>query len=153
MPIEICDLSDERMADAIDVWVRSRWAAEPWLEERMGYSDEQNDSFFRDVICAQNHVRIAVDAGSVVGLIAMANEEVDQLFIAPERQREGIGKALLDEAKRAFPERLRLYTHQRNDRARRFYEKEGFTIEALGVSAEPECEPDVRYLWEPSTRG
>jgi ribosomal protein S18 acetylase RimI-like enzyme len=42
---------------------------------------------------------------------------------------------------------LRLFTFQRNDKARAFYQKHGFRVVALGVSPAPELEPDVEYRW------
>lgn len=150
MPVEIVEMRASQLLEAVDVWVRSRWDAEPWLEDRMGYSDEQNVSFFRDVICERNQVWVALDEERVVGVIAFDGDEVDQLHIAPGRQREGIGTALLEKAKGQSSGRLHLYTHQRNERARRFYEKSGFAAVKFGVSPEPEREPDVHYEWRAS---
>ncbi|MBO6768045.1 MAG: GNAT family N-acetyltransferase [Erythrobacter sp.] len=51
-----------------------------------------------------------------------------QIFVAPERQREGIGTALLQLAKELMPDRIALWTDSRNRRARNFYEHEGFRL-------------------------
>ena len=62
--------------------------------------------------------------------------------------------ALLDRAKTLSPEGITLYTHQRNENARAFYERRGFEAVEYGVSPPPESEPDVKYRWRPprSTR-
>ena len=39
----------EDLEDAVGVWERARRDAQPWLEERMSYSHEQNLRYFRDV--------------------------------------------------------------------------------------------------------
>lgn len=153
MALEIAEMTPSQVLEAVDVWVRSRWDAEPWIEERMAYTDEQNVSFFRDVICENNQVWLALDEREVVGVIAFNGDEVDQLHVAPGRQREGIGSALLGKAKTLSSGHLTLYTHQRNERARSFYEKSGFIAVKFGVSPEPEREPDVHYEWSSAGQG
>ena len=137
----------EQLAAAVDVWVRARWDAQPWLEERMGYTGEQNLAFFRDVICVEFQVWIAAEGATVLGLIALKDNEIDRLYVAPEFQRRGVGSALLDKARELSPEWLGLFTHQRNEKARRFYEARGFSAVRFGMSPPPENEPDVRYEW------
>ncbi len=93
---------------------------------------------------------VAVDGEPVVGLLVVATGDLDQLYVAPDRLGEGIGRRLLDLAKERSPDGLRLYTFQVNDRARRFYERNGFTAEWFGDgSANEEGQPDVRYAWRP----
>ncbi len=67
----------------------------------------------------------------------------------PSDQCTGVGLALLDKAKQLSPQRLELFTHQTNTRARAFYESQGFEATAFGTSPPPESEPDVTYVWEP----
>jgi len=133
----------------VDVWVRSRWDALPCLEERMGYSPEDNLRHFRDVIAMENDVWIACRDGRVVALMAQHDRCIDQLFVDPAHQGRGYGSALLAKARERSPGGLFLFTHRRNERARAFYEARGFHAVAFGVSPAPESEPDVRYEWAP----
>jgi ribosomal protein S18 acetylase RimI-like enzyme len=132
---------------ATDVWVRSRWDAEPWLEERMGYTREKNLEHFEQVIARENAIWLALRGERLVGLLAYREGYVDQLFVEPRDQRTGVGRALLEKAKELSPEQLELYTHQRNARARAFYESQGFEPVAFGTSPPPESEPDITYVW------
>jgi GNAT superfamily N-acetyltransferase len=77
---------------------------------------------------------------------------VDQLYVAPDRLGEGIGRRLLELAQsRAGADGLQLWTFQVNERARRFYERNGFELaEMTDGSGNEEREPDVRYVWRPS---
>jgi putative acetyltransferase len=50
---------------------------------------------------------------------------LDQLFVLPEAQGRGIGRALLDFAKQQLPDGLWLRTAVENRRACAFYEREG----------------------------
>jgi ribosomal protein S18 acetylase RimI-like enzyme len=147
MRVEIRKLRPEQVETTVDVWVRARWDAQPWLEERLGYTNDQNLVYFRDVICVEHEVWAAVDGATVLGLMALTGGEIDQLHVAPEFQGQGVGSALLTKAHDLSPEWLSLFTHQRNEKARRFYEARGFSATQFGTSPPPESEPDVRYEW------
>jgi putative acetyltransferase len=81
------------------------------------------------------------------GFIAFRENWIDQFYVLPVRQGHGIGSALLDIAKAAHPE-LSLWTFERNDPARRFYERRGFVaVDWTDGSGNEEREPDVLYRW------
>ncbi|WP_127792163.1 GNAT family N-acetyltransferase [Agromyces sp. LHK192] len=66
------------------------------------------------------------------------------VYVAPDRRGDqaGVARALLDEVERwarQFGSTLRLEVHEENPRARRFYEKLGFTL--TGRSRRYELEP------------
>jgi ribosomal protein S18 acetylase RimI-like enzyme len=54
---------------------------------------------------------------------------LDQLFIAPEYQSKGLGKRLLDFTRDKLPNEIWLRCVRENDRAWRWYEREGFVFE------------------------
>lgn len=138
-----------KIEEAVGVWERSRWAAQPWLEKRMNYSHEDNLRHFRLVVASKCEVWLGLEGEHVVGLLAVADGRVEHLYVEPECQERGIGTALLTKAKALSPRKLTLFTHQRNQRARAFYERRGFQPVRFGVSPAPESEPDVKYVWEP----
>jgi GNAT superfamily N-acetyltransferase len=121
----------------------------------LAHTDDQVRAWLRDVVVPAGNTWVAVDehaAGAVVGLLVVAGGDLDQLYVAPDRLGEGIGRQLLDLAKRRSPGGLTLYTFQVNDRARRFYERNGFGAEWFGDgSANEEGQPDVRYVWRPAS--
>jgi ribosomal protein S18 acetylase RimI-like enzyme len=119
----------------------------------MKYSHEDNLRHFRDVVMRENEVWLAVEDDGIVGLLAIGEQKVDQLHVEPRCQGRGVGTALLDRAKELSPEGLTLFTHQRNERARAFYERRGFRAVHFGVSPPPESEPDVKYAWESTEDG
>ncbi len=147
MDFKIRRLETGLIEAAVDVWVRSRWEAQPWLEERMGYTPDQNLGFFRTVVAVENEVWIAAHQDTVLGVMAIGDGEIDQLYVDPKHQNRGIGTAFLEKARELQPEALGLSTHQKNEKARRFYERKGFVAVRFGVSSAPESEPDVRYEW------
>jgi GNAT superfamily N-acetyltransferase len=119
----------------------------------LAHRDDEVRAWVRDVLVAEAETWVATEGEAVVGLLTVAPGWVEQLYVSPDRLGRGIGRLLLDHAKGRSPDGLRLYTFQVNDRARRFYERNGFVAEWFGDgSANEEGQPDVRYSWRPSER-
>jgi ribosomal protein S18 acetylase RimI-like enzyme len=140
----------DELEAVVRAWRRSRDAAQPWLEARMSYKPEQDLAFFRDVLAVESEVWVAVEDGAVLGLLALHDGFIEQLYVDPPAWRSRVGSELLAHAMQIFPAGLSLYTHQKNQRARAFYERHGFRPVIFGVSPSPECEPDVKYAWRPT---
>lgn len=117
----------------------------------MNYTHEDNLRYFKDVVAQECEVWVACRDRVLVGLMAIAEGKIDQLHVDPEHQGKGVGSALLEKAKSLTPAGLVLFTHQRNQRARVFYERRGFKAVHFGVSNPPESEPDVKYQWVPGS--
>ncbi len=116
----------------------------------LAHTDDEVRAWVRDELVPNHDTWVALDRGRVVALMSMAVGVLDQLYVAPDRLGQGIGRRLLDHAKRRSPEGLALYTFQVNDRARRFYERNGFVADAFGDgSGNEEGQPDVHYVWTP----
>jgi ribosomal protein S18 acetylase RimI-like enzyme len=142
---EIRRMRTDELESVVTVWRRSRDDAQPWLEARMGYTRGDDLGFFRDVLMRENEVWIAAAGDTVLGLLALHDGFIAHLYVEPSAQRKGVGSALIAHASALSARTLALYTHQKNRRARRFYERHGFQPVAFGVSPGAECEPDVRY--------
>lgn len=70
---------------------------------------------------------VALRGDRVVGMLALKPGVgiLDQIFVAPEEQGKGVGRALLELAKQLMPAGFHLRIDASNDQARRFYEAEG----------------------------
>ena len=116
----------------------------------LAHTDDEVRGWVRDVLVPGGDTWVAEVDGAVVGMTVVRPGTLDQLYVAPDRIGIGIGRRLLDHAKSVSPEGLTLYTFQVNDRARRFYERNGFVLDWLGDgSANEEGQPDARYVWRP----
>lgn len=71
------------------------------------------------------HPALVVDDGMVRAFLLRQGQFVGSLFVEPPRQGRGLGKRLLDAAKEASPVLL-TSAFARNERAVRFYQREGF---------------------------
>jgi GNAT superfamily N-acetyltransferase len=111
------------------------------------HTPEEDRWFFRERVFAACKVWGAFDDTVMIGIIAFREDWIDQLYVLPQAQRRGVGSGLLKVAQNTF-DRLQLWTFQRNQPARRFYEARGFALvrETDGAENE-EREPDALYLW------
>ncbi len=91
------------------------------------------------------------DDGRLAGFVTLDQESgyLDQLCVAPEARGAGLAKALLDHAKRLARGVVELDVNEANERACRFYQREGFVLVTRGASALSGL-PTLRLRWSPS---
>jgi ribosomal protein S18 acetylase RimI-like enzyme len=147
--VHIRRYTPDDLEQTVRLWRASKRHAYPYVESQQRYTLEEDTAYFRDVVAVQCMVWLAEVDGRLAGLIALKADFIDQLYVAVEQQRRGVGTALLQKAREQSSEGLRLYTLQKNLSARAFYEKHGFQAICYGVSPAPEHEPDVEYHWRP----
>jgi len=143
-----------RRANAADahevatVYIASRRGAEAWLPT-VGTDDEIR-GFVVEKMVPEQETWVAEDGGRIVAVMVLGVDMVDQLYVAPDEQRRGIGDAMLAHAKHLRPAGLLLWAFQRNAPARRFYEARGFiAIQFTDGATNMEREADVLYRWTP----
>jgi len=87
----------------------------------------------------------------VVGFAGISGDELTHLYVDLTDQKRGVGSSLLEHVKGLRPKRLELWVFQKNEGARRFYERHGFRLVRLTDGAgNMEQEPDALYEWAPS---
>jgi ribosomal protein S18 acetylase RimI-like enzyme len=116
------------------------------------YTDKQTRLFIRDVMLPNNEVWVAEEDGRVVGFVGFGDGRVRHLWVEPDHQNRGIGTSLLRVAMERCPQGLDLFVYQRNEGARRLYERHGFRLVELTDGKEnKEHEPNARYVWDGAT--
>jgi GNAT superfamily N-acetyltransferase len=134
--------------DAVTIlWRVSREKSLPEFQHAKGHFFFEDQDYFCDHILKENEIFVVESAQRPIAFMAMKDEFIDQLYVHPDHQNCGVGRALLDYARKLSSEHLWLYTLQINLNARAFYEKNGFIAEKYGISPPPESEPDVEYHW------
>ena len=90
-------------------------------------------------------LHLALRGERVVGMLAVKPGAaiLDQIFVSPGAQGHGVGQALLDLAKRVMPTGFTLRMDASNEKARRFYEKEG--MKQLGEGTHPSTGTPVHF--------
>lgn len=91
-------------------------------------------------------VTVAELGRDTAGFLAREGHFIHALFVAAWAQGQGLGTALLHDAKDRA-ERLELWTFQQNEGAQRFYLRHGFGETGRTEGDNEEGLPDIRYLW------
>ena len=145
---EIRRMRDDELEEVIALWARTTKVAYPYLPLEQKYTLDERREFFTKSIAPRCEIWIA-SHDSILGFLALAGSYLDRLYVDPDRQRSGVGAALLDKAQSLSPAGLELHTHQQNEAACAFYEKHGLRAVKFGTSPPPESAPDVEYHWRP----
>jgi ribosomal protein S18 acetylase RimI-like enzyme len=143
-------LQDEDLNPVARLWFES------WQSTGLPVAQRDIEADFQKRIRQELHrweAYVACKQTALVGFLALIREDpcLDQLFIAPQRQRQGVGTFLLDFAKQKRPNGFWLRTGVENRGACAFYDAHGLTrarIEPhprLGI-------PMVIYTWKPDER-
>ena len=115
------------------------------------HTDEETQGFFRDVVLSRREVLVAQCDECVVGFAVLSDDMLEHLYVRPGVQGHGIGADLLAVAKGRRPGGFRLWVFQRNEGARRFYERHGCRLVLLTDGRDnEEHEPDALYEWSSS---
>lgn len=126
-------------ATIVNDWIDTR----PWMPRV--HTRRDVEAFYRDFVFARRRVWVVGDP--VAGFMALDSGEgvVTALYVA--RTGQGLGRILLDHAKRGR-DALDLWTFQANEGARRFYAREGFIEVRRTDGDNEEGLPDVLLRWE-----
>jgi len=118
------------------------------------HTDEQIREWIVGEMFPSHEVWVAEAESRVLGFAALSGDLLGHLYVHPDEQGRGVGTALLDVVKRERRGGFRLWVFQRNEGARRFYERHGCRLveltEGLGNM---EREPDALYEWVPRVLG
>lgn len=110
----------------------------------------EEDAGYVGGLVSGNEGWVAEEDGRVVGFAVLAPDELLQIHVEADRRSRGIGSALFLRATERRPRGFMLWTFQKNERARRFYERHGCHVAQLTDGAgNEEREPDVQYEWRP----
>jgi GNAT superfamily N-acetyltransferase len=150
--VEIRRAREEEIEPLTRLFIRAR--------NQMAYLPPVPDEAGRpiaDRIREHEEVWVAEEDGRLLGFLGIEASRnlggaavLEKIYVEPAEQNRGIGAALLEKAKELRPEGLYLWVFQKNDGARRLYERHGFRLVKLTDGANNmEREPDGLYLWAP----
>jgi putative acetyltransferase len=108
------------------------------------HTPAEDEAFYRGEIGSSSGAGWVDDTGDMAGFVLWRANQVEHLYVHPDRWRGGIGTRLLDVARAAAGDReLRLWTFQANTVAGAFYRARGFRIiESTDGSGNEEQLPD-----------
>lgn len=123
-----------------------------WIEETAWmprlHSAEEIGAHVAGTVFAMRRAWVALERDAPVGFLALdAEGTITALYVARAVRGRGVGRTLLDEAKRE-ERTLELWTFVPNVGARRFYAREGFVEVGGSEGDNEEGVPDVLLRWE-----
>ena len=113
--------------------------ARVWMDSWVSTGLEEASNFLLAKLCARIPMEIekgwslfvADDGGHLAAMLALhlPLKYLDQLFVAPGYQGRGLGRQLLAFSRRQLPDEIELRCVRENQKAWRWYEREGFVHE------------------------
>jgi GNAT superfamily N-acetyltransferase len=135
-------------AEIVNAWIDST----EWMP-RVHPREEVAD-YYRDTAFTKLEVFVVESDDRIAGMIALSPENmVSALYVHRDYRGKGIGKMLLDRAKREATGAVELWTFAINRGAQAFYEREGFTEVRRTDGDNEEKLPDILYRWQPDNTG
>lgn len=110
------------LSKLLDVWYSASQVAHAFLDKEFFEQEREN---IVNLYLPKAETWVYELDGAVVGFIALIGNEVGGIFVNPKFQRRGIGRALMDKARR-MRDVLELDVFKDNLIGRRFYGKYGF---------------------------
>lgn len=119
----IRDFKAEDIEKIMKLWLDTNVSAHSFIEN--AYWNDNYEAVKE--MLPQAKLFVVEQDGKLQGFIGLNQSYIAGIFVAEDSQSQGIGKQLLDYVKSKHKE-LSLQVYQKNERAVRFYLREGFTI-------------------------
>lgn len=115
---------DSDLESLQDVWYRASKVGHPFLDEPFLALERGR---IEDVYMPMSETWVYLESQTVAGFISLMDNEVGALFVDPDCQGKGIGRALMDHA-HSLRATLELDVFKANKIGRRFYDRYGFEL-------------------------
>jgi putative acetyltransferase len=123
---------DSDLDEVLDAWYEASMVAHSFLSPEFFVTERQ---LMAEQWLPSAETYVCERDGRVVGFISLVGDEVGGLFVHPEHQGRGAGRALMDHA-RSSRSSLELEVFEENPIGRRFYDAYGF--EPIGSRFDPD---------------
>jgi putative acetyltransferase len=127
----IREYADGDLEAVLDAWYEASLVAHSFLPPDF-FVAERRELADRWLPASETYVAERDDR--VVGFLSLVGDEVGGLFVHPDHQRQGVGRALVDHA-RSLRGTLELDVFEENEIGRRFYAAYGFEPVAAHTDA------------------
>lgn len=145
--VELRPASEEDLASIAEVHLAARAGAGGAFPPGV-HSDAEARAWVAGWDLSAYDVWVAVLDGRVVGYTRATPTWLDDLYVLPDAQGRGIGRALLERVLALHPDGIGLWVFESNRPARDFYARHGFVaLERTDGSANEERAPDIRLVW------
>ncbi|MFV0625776.1 MAG: N-acetyltransferase [Alphaproteobacteria bacterium] len=134
----IREFRTEDLDDVMKIWLETNLSAHHFIDEKYW----QGNFEFVKAVMPKSELYIAEENGEVAGFIGIVEGYIAGIFVAEKYRGKGLGKELLNSAKRRY-NNLTLNVYVKNNNAVRFYLKNEFDLVTKMTNpdtGEEECE-------------
>ena len=131
--------TDEDLSELLDVWYGASLIAHSFLSEEFFETERRQ---IAELWLPRAETMVYETDGRVVGFLALMGNKVGGIFVDPDYQGRGIGRALMNAARDSRPF-LELDVFEVNSIGRRFYDMYGFEVVDRHVN-EATGQPELR---------
>ncbi len=135
-------LEKEDLDQVMEIWLKGNQEAHDFISEK--YWESHISEVQKQLLQAE--VYVCEEEGKIKGFVGMQGEYLAGIFVEQKSRSLGIGRLLLDQAKRSHPV-LSLNVYEKNERALKFYQREGFVVISKRVD-EDTGEMDCTMFWK-----
>ena len=125
MTYNIRPYRNEDEDELIERWFRSTVEGQSFLSQEFW---ESVKPLIREVYMPMAETWVAEGDGKILGFISLLDNVIGGLFVDTDQQGKGIGTALIKHAEKIRPQPLSVEVFEKNEKARSFYEKCGFSF-------------------------
>jgi len=133
---------DEDLGEVLDVWYRASQIAHAFLSEEFFATERR---LIAEEWLPQSETTVYEADGRVVGFLSLVGNEVGGIFVDPDYQGRGVGRALMDSVSRGRVT-LELDVFEANHSARGFYAAYGFEVIGRHINLDV-GHPELRLHW------
>lgn len=132
------------LESVLDIWYRASGVAHPFLSDDFMVAERKR---IQEQWLPISETVVYERDGVVVGFLSLVGTEVGGLFVDPDHQRRGTGRALMDAASGVRPF-LELSVFEANAVGRAFYASYGFQVIGRRIN-EDTGHPELRLRLDP----
>ena len=147
--LHVREATSDDVPAVVAVFGRARSEAMPWLP--VLHTHDEDLTHFGHALTGDGHrAWVATIDDAVVAFSAVGHGDLDHLYVDPDAQGRGVGAALFETVRAAFPDGFSFWVFTANVRAQAFYERLGARpLYATDGADNEERLPDLRYRWTP----
>ena len=128
----------------MQIWKNENIKAHNFIEEEYW---QNNYEYVRNLL-PNSEIYVYTNQNIIEGFIGINNNYIEGIFVKSDSQNKGIGTALLNKAKE-IKTNLTLSVYEKNKKAIKFYQKNGFTIVKENIDINT-SQKEYVMLWKKS---
>jgi len=118
--------------ELVEIWYNASVIAHSFIAKELWESHKEE---LRNKYLPNTETWVAEENGDLVGFISLLDNYIGGLFVAPGKQKAGIGTKLIEQAKQVRGQ-LNVGVYRKNIDAQKFYAKNGFAYVSEEIQPE-----------------